>query len=359
MRRAAAALVALILALPAAAQERRGELSFGAAYSSRYGAVADATFDATGLFGGTVDAAASLRRGDEGGGLRLRVQRRFDLGATALGDDTVLRLGLSGSRSDWDADAYASRSVGLSAGVTARVSPVLSVAIEGFARRDEISDVDPGLSPIVAADLGESDAIGARLSLRYDDRDGDGILAPGRTIAATLAASGLGGARDWRRATLDYAQTRPLGATGVSLRARASAGRIVAGGGARAHVLDRAFTAAGLPRGFAWGGAGPRDLVTDDPLGGQTYASASLEALTKIGDNGPVLGLFYDVGSIWSLPGPAAGRYDDSRRMRDSVGISLGLETGAGLLSLSVAEPLTTRRGDALQTLSVSLSAQF
>jgi outer membrane protein assembly factor BamA len=125
------------------------------------------------------------------------------------------------------------------------------------------------------------------------------------------------------------------------------------------HLVDRASSAAGGPRGFSYAGMTPRDSVTDDALGGTNYVSASIEALAPVGNRGIALGAFVDVGSVWSLPDISSSRVDDGFSLRSSVGLTMKWQTTLGYLDISLAAPIDYLESDDKQTFSISFGSEF
>ena len=92
---------------------------------------------------------------------------------------------------------------------------------------------------------------------------------------------------------------------------RGQAGYITAFGDEPLRILDQFNKGPDLVRGFKSGGIGPRDALTDDPLGGTIYAGVSgdvffpLPGIPKdIGLKGAV---FADAGTLFDYQGCGFG----------------------------------------------------
>ncbi|MFC0280816.1 outer membrane protein assembly factor BamA [Falsigemmobacter intermedius] len=151
----------------------------------------------------------------------------------------------------------------------------------------------------------------------------------------------------------------------LRLRAELEAGAVHARGGTDLRVLERFFMGDKM-RGFEPFGMGPRDVSNgrSDPLGGNYYAVARLEADFPLGlpEEYKMRGAaFFDVGSVWGLDNTTSGgvTVDDSRKLRSSVGVSLLWDTPMGPLRFNLAKALKQAEGDKEQRFDISISTKF
>ncbi|MEM9249166.1 MAG: outer membrane protein assembly factor BamA [Pseudomonadota bacterium] len=153
----------------------------------------------------------------------------------------------------------------------------------------------------------------------------------------------------------------------VTLRAEFDAGAIAFSGG-DSRVTDR-FSLSNRMRGFAPNGVGPRDLNVDneDVLGGNFFAVARFEADFPIGipeEYGITGGIFYDVGSVWSLDNTNGGPtgedpVDDDFALRSSAGVSLFWDTILGPLRFNFSRALQKEDFDEEQNFEFTVSTRF
>jgi len=128
-------------------------------------------------------------------------------------------------------------------------------------------------------------------------------------------------------------------------------------------VTDRFFLGSRVLRGFQAGGIGPRDNLTDDPLGGNTFAVARLEAEFPLGlpeEYGISGGVFLDHGSVWDV-GETFGAdvlFDDYTP-RTVAGIALFWNTPVGPLRFNFTEALSAEDRDETRAFDVTISTQF
>ena len=153
----------------------------------------------------------------------------------------------------------------------------------------------------------------------------------------------------------------------VNLRAEFEAGAIAFSGG-DSRVTDR-YSLNGRLRGFAPNGVGPRDLnvENEDVLGGNFYAVARFEADFPLGlpeEYGINGGVFYDVGSVWSLDNVNGGPdgddpVDDGFILRSSAGVSIFWDTVLGPLRFNFSRPIMKEDYDEEQNFEFTVSTRF
>ncbi len=124
------------------------------------------------------------------------------------------------------------------------------------------------------------------------------------------------------------------------LAGRVAAGSIL-GAPLAAIPADRRFYSGGggSVRGYAYQGVGPRDPATGKPLGGRSFAEASLEMRIAVTDK---LGIvpFVDAGTVSTDSVP------DFSDIRVGAGLGLRYLTGFGPLRIDVGVPLNRRPGE-------------
>lgn len=174
---------------------------------------------------------------------------------------------------------------------------------------------------------------------------------------------GLGGNNQFVKSTAKaIAQTKILNEE-VTLRATVEGGVLnyISGSG---RATDRFFMGSGIMRGFEAGGIGPREVsgATDDALGGNMYAVARFEAEFPLGlpeEYGISGGLFYDVGSLWSLDQTNINVINEGFAARQVIGASIFWDTPVGPLRFNFSKALSKETGDQEQTFDLSISTEF
>ena len=158
------------------------------------------------------------------------------------------------------------------------------------------------------------------------------------------------------------AQTKVLGEE-VTLRATLEGGAInfLSGSG---RSTERFFMGSSVMRGFEPSGIGPREATgnVNDALGGNMFAVARFEAEFPLGlpeEYGISGGVFYDIGSLWSLDQTNANVINEGFAARQVIGASLFWETPIGPLRFNFTKALSKEVGDREQTFDLTISTSF
>ena len=143
------------------------------------------------------------------------------------------------------------------------------------------------------------------------------------------------------------------------------------------RTLDNFQARQNYVRGFDSFGFGPRDPITDDPLGGRTYWTATAEVLFPLPFVSRSLGLrgafFADAGQLYDVgqpaitaiaaanPGLTPAQLDqiDSDSVRASVGASVLWASPFGPLRVDYAVPISDESFDNLEEISFGVSTAF
>jgi len=175
--------------------------------------------------------------------------------------------------------------------------------------------------------------------------------------------AGLGGDATYIESNLfALAETKILKEE-VAVRAIFEAGFINGIDGYGTRVTERYF-GNGKIRGFEPNGIGPRDLgvANEDALGGNAFAVARFEADFPIGlpeEYGIKAGVFFDVGSVWSLDATNATVVGEDFALRSTIGVSLFWDTPIGPLRFNFSKALQKEDFDKEQTFDLTISTQF
>lgn len=185
----------------------------------------------------------------------------------------------------------------------------------------------------------------------------DGIYA-----TFTTEFAGLGGNAKFVKVTARGSYYRTLS------EERDIVGILVAGGGhvegfgtGGLRVFDLFRSTAKIIRGFNYDGIGPRDGVTGEQIGGESYIHASVEAqfpLPAVPESFGLKGaVFADAASLFGTP--VAGAVGTGFSLRGSVGASLIWASPFGPLRVDYSVPVATQTGDREQAFQFGISQRF
>ena len=212
-------------------------------------------------------------------------------------------------------------------------------------------------------------------AITYDTRNHP--RNPNRGVYLQLATdfAGVGGDVKYVRVQGEGRAYYPI-TENITLVGRVIAGHIEGWGGDDVRLLDLYYRGGETIRGFDRAGFGPRDLNTDDALGGKTYWAATAEVRfplplipEELGMSGAI---FADAGSLFGASKLAKDldRYcgsddeeniclaDDSS-IRSSVGVGLLWNSPLGPLRLDYAYVLTKEDYDETQAIRFGASTKF
>lgn len=298
-----------------------------------------------------------------------------------LGRDLGFGLKTYYNTTDFENAAYATRRVGFSPSLDFPISQSGRLALRYTLSKDRIYKVDlgraddpdtpedetsNGSSRILRAEEAQGAPLASALGATYTyDTRITGLNPKGGVlfeIGADIA--GFGG-------DLRYVKTNALAMAETKVLSEEVTVRAIFEGGA-VHMLDRnsratdRFFGNGSIRGFDANGLGPRDLTADneDALGGNLFAVARFEADFPLGlpeEYGLNGGVFWDVGSVWSLDNVngTSGRVDDSFHPRSAIGFSLLWETPIGPLRMNFSKVLLKESYDRPRSFDLTVQTSF
>ena len=336
-----------------------GSLGFGVSFSRAERIGAAVTFREENFLGRgqQVELAFSTTRGS----------REFSFGFVepALRDQQ-LSFGLAASFRETTAQSWSpfdTRELSISPSIGFPVSEFGRLDLRYVARADDVRFVEPTASAIFQRDLGRLTTSSVGVTYTWDTRGSE--LHPGFGVLVRLDQefAGLGGDRRFARSNLLAVVERQVLNEEVTLRAELEAGVLHMMRG-NSRYIER-FNLSEKMRGFRPGGAGPRDPLTGDSLGGNRFAVARMEADFPIGlpeEYGVTGGVFFDVGSVWGLNDRDAGggnTVDDRMRWRATAGVSIFWTTPIGPLRFNLSQPVRRVPGDRRQSFDITISSRF
>jgi outer membrane protein insertion porin family len=226
-------------------------------------------------------------------------------------------------------------------------------------RNESIEDVDSSASLVVQDEAGTNLFSGIEHGIAYDTRDSR--LTPTKGYIARLSTnlSGIGGdvysVKNVARAAYHWSP-----AEGYVLTVGGKAGYVVA---ITDDVLlsERFFVGGRDLRGFSTGGVGPRDISTDDSLGGEWMYSGTLEMGFPLGlpaELGVTGRAFTDFGSAGGIA-TSRSSIEDTGSLRASVGVGLTWQSPFGPLGFDLGVPLIKESFDETELVRVNFGTRF
>ena len=199
-------------------------------------------------------------------------------------------------------------------------------------------------------------------SLVFDNRDS--ALNPTQGWYSWLDAevAGLGGDAKYvsgRAGTSAYYSLRPR----WILEVTGEGGAIEGYSGDEPTIAERYYLGGYTMRGFARGGLGPRDLSTDDALGGKYFARGTVELTMPTPapkEYAIKAHVFTDIGTLWGLDeGAGDANIVDESSLRASVGVGASWDSPMGPLRVDFATAVAKEDYDETEVFRFSFGKQF
>jgi outer membrane protein insertion porin family len=341
-------------------EQPTGELSFGAGYSTAEGVIGDISLTERNLFGNGQFIRLKLSGSIE----RLQIDLSFTEPRFL---DRNLSAGFDVFHKDVNQSnrqAFRNRKTGASLRLAFPLAENLWMSTNYTLSRDEIYEVDTVLGDDgriasrairEAAGVTVTSSIGT--SIAYDARNHPRSPTSGYYIMVSSDAAGLGGDVQYVRFTGEGRAYYPV-TEKITIVGRILGGHIFGWGGDEVRLIDMFYKGGETIRGFDRSGIGPRDLSTNDALGGTTFWAATAEVrfpLPLIPDDLGMSGAFFvDAGSLFGASALAKrinGTNDPQTGLPVNVvdDSSVRVSAGASLLWNSPLGPLRADFGWALQ----------
>jgi outer membrane protein insertion porin family len=360
-------------------EQSTGELSFGAGYSTSEGVIGDVSISERNLLG-------------KGQFLRLRVAGSFERLQTDISFteprflDRNLAAGFDLFWKEVDlssVSAFKTRTEGGSLRLGFPLSEKLWLTNSYTLSQGTIFDVDANNASLaIIQSEGSALTSAYGLNLAYDARNHPKNPTKGYYFQVGTDLAGLGGDVRYVRTTGEARFYYPI-TDKLTFVGRAIGGHIMGWGGDDVRLIDLFYKGGETIRGFDRGGFGPRDLVTGDALGGETFWATTAEVrfpLPLIPDDLGMSGaVFVDAGSLFGsgafAQGPinnqcaalAGGTADhtkgiclaDDSSIRASAGFSLIWNSPLGPLRLDIAKAFLKKGFDDEQLVRFGASTKF
>lgn len=255
---------------------------------------------------------------------------------------------------------YTSATNGITPHIAYAITEYLGQTITYTLKDDRITNIAADASDFIKQQAGKvvTSAIGQTLA--YDRRDSRIDPTSGYVVSLSNQYAGLGGQVNYLKNSVGASWFySPI--EDVVLNVRGAVGGIERVGGKTIRITDSIQLGADTFRGFAWGGIGPRDAKTLDPLGATRFWTGTLETLFPIGlpnEFGVKGAVFTDFGTSWK-PGSTGSQVLDNRSIRAAVGIGLSWTSPFGPLKIDYAVPVKKQKYDDTQRFLFGFSSRW
>jgi outer membrane protein insertion porin family len=226
-------------------------------------------------------------------------------------------------------------------------------------RQDTINNVQPTASRFIQEETGTRNTSAVGQVLLYDKRDNRLDPTSGYFGQFGVDLAGLGGDVRYVRTLLTGGYFYPLAPQWVlSLTGE---GGYILGLDDVVRIEDRFFVGGDNLRGFATGGVGPRDLATNDSLGGNIYYVGTVSLGFPLGlpqELGITGRVFSDFGSLFNLD-DKGDTIADPQSVRISAGFGVSWSSPLGPIKLDFALPVKRESFDKKQFFRIGFGTRF
>lgn len=337
-------------------EKSTGEVSIGAGFSTADGPLADFSIRERNFLGKGQELQFSTTLAGE--------RTEFDIGFTEpymFGRDLAAGFDVFHTTRDLqDESSYDQKTSGLALRTEYPFSKRLRQQLKYRIQNNEIENVASSASRFIKDQAGQRTTSAISHTLTYNDLDSNYNPTEGYKWWLTNELAGLGGDAKYFSGKTGISYFEPL-AKKVTLNLLGEVGAIAGYADEDVQINERYFIGSRTLRGFEYGGIGPRDLTTDDALGGNLFYRGTVEVgfpsglPEEMGIRGYV---FSDVGSLWSIDDSAANIADDSS-VRASVGVGVSWESPLGPLRLDLATPVLKEDYDQKETFRFDFGTRF
>jgi len=339
----------------AVSERSTGELSFGAGFSTSDGPLGDIRLTERNLLGRGQSVRAEFT-------ISGRTQQ-LDFSFTEpyfLNRDLAVGFDLFRRTTDFQSEGSFDQS---SIGGTLRGSYPLTEhwrhGVRFTVREDEISDVDNSASRFIKDEEGSGLTVLVGQNLTYDVRDTRFLPTQGYIVRLDQDVAGLADTQ-FVRHELSGSYYYPFTPNWVfNLAARG--GYIFGYGGEDVRLFDRFFLGGQTFRGFKFAGVGPRDVTTDDALGGNLLYTATAEQRFPLGlpEELRIFGrVFVEAGSLTDVDanGPEV---EDSGQLRASAGGGISWLSPLGPIAIDLSQAFLKDDADETEFFRISFGTRF
>ncbi|MCU0816587.1 MAG: outer membrane protein assembly factor BamA [Cypionkella sp.] len=347
-------------------EQPTGSLTLGASYGADEGVGFNVGLSETNFLGRGQTLSFSVSTASESRSASLAfVEPAF------LGRDLSFSVNVFHSETEQEQARYDTGSTGFRFGLGFPVGELSRLDVRyglSEARLENYRPLDPAKpNPTLLAEVARDGELSSILGYTYTYDTRIGGLSPDRGFLLRFSQdiSGLGGDTKYIKTELLALAERKVLNEEVTLRAIFEGGALATYGGYSSRVNER-FFASGKIRGFEGNGIGPRDIPSDDALGGNFYAVARFEADFPLGlpeEYGITGGMFLDIGSVWGLDGNPldinGNAIDTGFNPRASVGLSVLWDAPIGPLRFNFSRALQKEAYDRERNFDLTVSTQF
>jgi outer membrane protein insertion porin family len=227
--------------------------------------------------------------------------------------------------------------------------------------RNEITDVDNNASRFIREQEGVRNTSAISQRVAYDSRDSRISPTNGWMLWLDTEVAGLGGDAKYVSGRTGASYYYPIMDQWI-LNLLTEGGAIEGYGDENIAINERFFLGGTTLRGFERAGLGPRDLSTDDSLGGNIFYRGTAETSFPIGlskELGIKGHLFSDAGTVFDLDDASGANIVDESSIRVSAGVGLSWRSPFGPIRVDFTQPILDEEYDKDEVFQFNFGTRF
>jgi outer membrane protein insertion porin family len=311
-----------------------GEITFGVGFSTAEGPLGNISVRERNLLGRGQDLRLDFSLSGVKSQLLLSFTEPYFLDKNMSAGFDVYR-----TVTDRDESSFDEERIGAGVRTGYDVSEFVRHSVKYNLTRNDVTNVSASASPSILEQEGVTLNSVIGHELLYDKRDTKFNTSEGHYVRLRQDAAGLGGDVRYVNTRLGAGYYLPI----TELWVASVTGELgyLFGLGDDVRINDSFFIGGTTLRGFASGGIGPRDELSDDSLGGKQYAVGSVELgfPLPIPDEYQIRGrIFSDFGTLYDTDAQGLDVVDEIA-LRASVGAGISWTSPFGPLQVDLAFP--------------------
>jgi outer membrane protein insertion porin family len=337
-------------------EQSTGELSIGAGFSTQDGPLADFRIRERNLLGKGQDLLLAAVIAGERTEFDLSFTEPYFLDRDFSAGFDIFHI----TRDLQDESSFDQRQTGGSLRLGYPLSDKWRQLLRYRLVRNDITDVQSSASNFIRGQEGERITSSVSQRLTYDDRDS--VLFPTEGLHGWLDTefAGLGGDANYVSGKLGAIYYYPIADNWI-LSFLGEGGTII-GIDDDVRINERYFLGGSTLRGFEQGGVGPRDLSTNDSLGGNNFYRGSVEVSFPLGlpEELAIKGhAFSDFGSLWEVDNPGSTLLSDESTVRAAAGLGISWRSPMGPIRVDLSTPYAKEDEDVEEAFRFSFGTRF
>ena len=337
-------------------EQSTGNLSFGIGLSSATGPIGQIGIQERNLLGRGQDLRVTFRLAGSESQIRIGFTEPYFLDRRISAGFDLFRISQDRDESDFELERIGG---GVRFGYT--LAPNIRHVVRYTASYSDTKGINNDTSAVIRAEQGTDIRSTLGSEFRYDTTDSRFDPRRGAFGSLRTDLGGLGGDVRFIKTEAEAAWFYTI-EDNWTLSLRGGLGNVT-GIADEVSVQERFFKGAPDPRGFEFGGIGPRDLSNNDALGGENFYTGTAEISFPLGlpQDIDIRGrLFSDIGSVWDVDDFGTGAsIEDSSAPRIAVGAGFSWNSPLGPFIIDFGFPIVDKSFDEKEVFSFSFGTQF